>query len=255
MSGTPISNPPCPHRNRTQSPGSSRTASTSIRENGDCSTDTNEKNAQEGPHSAQSQPPGASPVQCVEKLDHPLHTFSVNRLCQACQQERDMRMEILDNHVSQDTARRISARTGERNQRGFEQGRRIYRSSTALPMKMEAKANPSPNLSWNINVKTKLNLSREWMAGYLQGSEIGSSNAASPRAACETAVGCHGENRLAQNTTESRELRLGQTSPSLLSISSSCGRSLSLIPSPSTPVRLSFAALGDARATGAVQTR
>jgi hypothetical protein len=74
---------------------------------------------------------------CTEKLNHPLHTFGIDNLCAACQDERDARVEFFQIHAGDDIEKRIMVRSAERNERGQERGRRLFRASTTLAMMMD----------------------------------------------------------------------------------------------------------------------
>ncbi len=74
---------------------------------------------------------------CTEKLNHPLHTFGIDNLCAACQDERDARVEFFRVHIGDDIEKRIMVRSAERNERGQERGRRLFRASTTLAMMMD----------------------------------------------------------------------------------------------------------------------
>lgn len=223
-------NPSCPNRSRSCTPEASEKLPTTTGEalniaaGGDCNSAGSVSTSQQG----------VSTMPCAEILSHPLQTVSINSLCQPCQADRDKRIERLDKCVSNDSARRISARTTERNERSFEHGRRIYRSPTPLPMKMEASA--------------KLNVQKVRKATNSDGSEL--DNAKTPRTAVpESASASVFRGWIYQDKTESHQRESGLSSPST-SISSSHYAHVS---SPVT--RLSFAAFAAPSDSCAVETR
>ncbi|KIW14726.1 hypothetical protein PV08_07510 [Exophiala spinifera] len=84
-----------------------------------------------------------SPELCTEKLSHPLRTIAIQSLCEVCRCEGDARVEYFQGHMGEDSERRIITRSAERNDRGSERGRKLFRSTTDLAMMLESGRYPS----------------------------------------------------------------------------------------------------------------
>ncbi|KAI1613344.1 hypothetical protein EDD36DRAFT_262805 [Exophiala viscosa] len=100
----------------------------------------------------------ATPPTCTDRFNHPLHTFGIDKLCPACKDERDARVDLFTAHIGDDIEGRILTKSAERNERGSDGRRRLLRASTTLAMTMEP---PLPEIKESNNRLSVLSRSSE----------------------------------------------------------------------------------------------
>lgn len=94
---------------------------------------------------------------CPRRLRHPLHTFNIDSLCFACQDERRVRIETFEACMQDNVHGRIMTRSTDRNERDSERGRRLFRASSTLAMTLEP---PEPPVSRSDSDERRRGLGR-----------------------------------------------------------------------------------------------